>query len=108
MEKQNKFIPKSCENILYNLKLKLCCLCGRRRKLKKEKCLCQIKKEIGIGVQPYRIDYDDLSTLYYELILAVGSKFPDESRHETALRYIREKESRENSETYSAKIKKQE
>ena len=29
---------------------------------------------------------------YDELLLAVHSKFPDVSRHETALRYIREKE----------------
>lgn len=29
---------------------------------------------------------------YYELIYAVGSKFPNETRHETALRYIRERE----------------
>ena len=30
--------------------------------------------------------------LYYELIMAVGTKFPNETRHETALRYIRERE----------------
>lgn len=30
---------------------------------------------------------------YYELIMAVDSKWPGESRHETALRYIRERES---------------
>lgn len=29
---------------------------------------------------------------YYELIMAVGHKFPGETRHETALRYIRERE----------------
>jgi hypothetical protein len=29
---------------------------------------------------------------YDELILAVGKKYPDESRHETALRYIRQAE----------------
>lgn len=32
------------------------------------------------------------TTKYDELILAVHSKFPGESRHETALRYIRERE----------------
>jgi hypothetical protein len=31
---------------------------------------------------------------YNELLMAVGKKFPDESRHETALRYIREAESK--------------
>lgn len=30
--------------------------------------------------------------LYDELLLAVGKKFPDETRHQTALRYIREAE----------------
>lgn len=33
-----------------------------------------------------------VTTKYDELILAVHSKFPGESRHETALRYIRERE----------------
>lgn len=32
--------------------------------------------------------------LYEELIYAVGSKWPGESRHETALRYIKEAEER--------------
>jgi len=32
------------------------------------------------------------SNKYRELIMAVAQKFPDESRHETALRYIRERE----------------
>ena len=31
---------------------------------------------------------------YNELLMAVGKKFPNESRHETALRYIREAESK--------------
>ena len=30
--------------------------------------------------------------LYYELLYAVVRKFPNETRHETALRYIREAE----------------
>jgi hypothetical protein len=34
----------------------------------------------------------DVSELYYELLYAVARKFPNESRHETALRYIREAE----------------
>ncbi len=33
-------------------------------------------------------------TLYQELLYAVAQKFPGESRHETALRYIREREAR--------------
>jgi len=31
----------------------------------------------------------DLGLKYNELIMAVDSKFPNETRHETALRYIR-------------------
>ena len=38
----------------------------------------------------------DLTDDYYELIYAVGSKFPNESRHETALRYIRQAEQGDN------------
>lgn len=29
---------------------------------------------------------------YHELIMAVGNKYPDETRHQTALRYIRQSE----------------
>lgn len=35
---------------------------------------------------------------YNELIMAVASKFPGESRHDTALRYIREREATAHSE----------
>jgi hypothetical protein len=34
---------------------------------------------------------------YYQLIMAVGSKFEDESRHNTALRYINSMENPSNS-----------
>jgi hypothetical protein len=34
----------------------------------------------------------DVSELYNELLYAVARKFPGESRHDTALRYIRERE----------------
>ena len=34
----------------------------------------------------------DYQALYFELILAVGMKHPNESRHQTALRYIRQAE----------------
>lgn len=36
--------------------------------------------------------YDELSKNYSELIMAVGKKFKNETRHETALRYINESE----------------
>ena len=38
-------------------------------------------------------DIESLSKKYDELIFAVGRKFPHETRHQTALRYIREAES---------------
>lgn len=31
---------------------------------------------------------DDIAEKYQELIMAVGKKFPNETRHETALKYI--------------------
>ena len=36
---------------------------------------------------------DELYAKYSELIMAVAQKSPDESRHETALRYIQQRES---------------
>ena len=36
--------------------------------------------------------YDELMDMYLELILAVEDRFPRETRHQTALRYIREAE----------------
>ena len=36
---------------------------------------------------------EELQEKYSELIMAVAQKFPDESRHETALRYIQQRES---------------
>jgi len=39
-------------------------------------------------------EYKRLSKKYYELVFAVANKHPDETRHETALRYIREREQR--------------
>ncbi len=36
----------------------------------------------------------ELSNKYYQLLFTVGNKYPGESRHETALRYIREREAR--------------
>lgn len=38
-------------------------------------------------------DAEDMARKYHELLFAVARKFPGESRHETALRYIREAES---------------
>jgi hypothetical protein len=39
-----------------------------------------------------RSKYEDLSELYHELIFNVSSHFDDETRHQTALRYIKQME----------------
>lgn len=39
-----------------------------------------------------------IEELYDQLIFAVGNKYPDESRHQTALRYIKNAESNQNTE----------
>lgn len=44
-------------------------------------CFCKLKAE-----------RDALSKKYYELLYSVEIKHPNETRHETALRYIREAE----------------
>lgn len=36
--------------------------------------------------------FREIVSLYTELLYAVEKKFPNETRHETALRYIRERE----------------
>lgn len=41
-----------------------------------------------------RDEYNALHDLYMELIMEVGSKYMNETRHETALRYIREMDRR--------------
>jgi hypothetical protein len=51
-------------------------VCDENAPVKKVKC-----KELA-----------DIEKKYYELIYAVANKYPNESRHETALRYIKERE----------------
>ena len=46
----------------------------------------QIPQEDSSKRQPLTDD------LYYELLFAVGNKYPDETRHQTALRYIKQAE----------------
>lgn len=45
----------------------------------------------------------ELQRKYDELIYAVGNKYPGETRHETALRYIRERENHMAQEGQEAK-----
>ncbi len=41
-------------------------------------------------------DLEDRADKYYELLYAVQNKFPGETRHETALRYIQQAEKSDN------------
>lgn len=47
-------------------------------------------------------DYAEIYKKYFELIYAVGEKFPGENRHQTALRYILEAERSESGEKCDA------
>lgn len=56
--------------------------------------LAAVKEPLSFTAQaPAQADV--VGALYYELLYAVACKFPNETRHETALRYIRERESRQ-------------
>ena len=75
--------PEEMETILTNLKT--------LAESKRESC-CSSPPPCSASpvAQPPR----DVSELYHELLYAVERKFPGESRHETALRYIRDTEER--------------
>ena len=50
--------------------------------------------------------YEDIEKKYQELIYHVGTKYHDETRHETALRYIRERESSIGTDSWAKNEKK--
>jgi hypothetical protein len=52
------------------------------------------QNELVIENKPRVFDMAEIVDKYYELLYAVARKFPNETRHETALRYIREAETR--------------
>jgi hypothetical protein len=60
----------------------------------KEYLAAKKPNNLPITPAPDRMTYAELSEQYHELIMAVERKFPGESRHETAVRYIREREAR--------------
>jgi hypothetical protein len=63
---------------------RLCCICERD---------LIAERKIGSGWANELLEATrDLAASYAELIYAVASKFPGETRHETALRYIRNAE----------------
>ena len=48
----------------------------------------------GMMVNKYKKKYFNLRKKYNELIMAVSNKYPNESRHSTALKYIQETDER--------------
>lgn len=49
--------------------------------------------EVGATeIERLRVEINRLWALYDELLLQVGNKHPDETRHQTALRYLRKAE----------------
>ncbi len=65
--------------------------------------VCMIHRITGMVLNPNpyapeREKHMTISTLYAELMYAVERVFPNESRHQTALRYIRETEGRSGSD----------
>jgi hypothetical protein len=79
-----------------------CPECGGSGTVRRKKCICAdtanwkcpVHGDIGVqdGTQLCGGD-PKWQSLYLELLVAVGRKFPNESRHETALRYILSAES---------------
>ena len=50
--------------------------------------------DVLLSSESNRGEVDKIETKYHELLYAVGQKYPGESRHETALRYIKEAEAK--------------
>lgn len=65
----------------------------------------KINKELNMISNKRARKSNELRKKYNELLFAVESKFPNETRHETALRYIKEAEENANNskETYLTK-----
>lgn len=63
-----------------------------------EDAIAALEAAIAQPVQPSAVMQEpvagDVQAKYNELIYAVGMKWPGESRHETALRYIRQRETK--------------
>lgn len=58
-----------------------------------ENCImAKIMREDHVKFTDLRKEYEAIQELYLALIMEVGNKFEKETRHETALRYIRQAE----------------
>ena len=69
--------------------------CGTRFDIVEIRAIKKLFAEIiSAAKEEQREDNLQCQLLYNELIYAVGTKFPGETRHQTALRYIQETEKR--------------
>ena len=57
--------------------------------------MCQVVRDRDAELE--RVKAIRFKELYYELLYSVGNKFPNETRHQTALRYIRNAENKSDS-----------
>ncbi|MEN6549964.1 MAG: hypothetical protein ABFE07_28305 [Armatimonadia bacterium] len=91
MDEQTEHLGKVLRAIEQIDEERSCCTCfpevGRT---------CIIHRITGLILRPnpHAGTEPGLSSLYMELLYAVERKFPEETRHQTALRYIREAEQR--------------
>jgi len=65
-----------------------------------EKLVVEVKKGMLMAIR-----YDATTDKYNELIMAVGNKCKDETRHETALRYIKQAELGDGVDMYNNRSK---
>lgn len=75
--------------------LKPCIKCGDKDWMAGPECkVCGRKGSANEVLTSHKLadSEPDIEALYYELLYAVASAYPDESRHETALRYIQQAE----------------
>ena len=59
-------------------------------------------KALEAEISKLRAENERLRELYSELLNQVGNKYPNETRHETALRYIQNAEKATDNRTYKA------
>lgn len=60
-------------------------------------------REQGENLLKWMDSHDRLEEKYNELLMSVGTKYPNETRHQTALRYIREAERHSDTEAGQSK-----
>jgi hypothetical protein len=72
-----------------------------------ERLIGTLGKEAANALEKAAEDADEYKRLYHELIMQVGRKFPGETRHQTALRYIKERENFQSADSSQVAIDKE-